>query len=57
MVYPLDWGWHAILRKVWSLTIVGNVFARCTESLVVDHSVLCNVFVRGTESLVVDHSG
>ena len=47
------------VRKVWSLTIVGNVFGVCyiTESLIVDHSVVGNVFIRGTESLVVDHSG
>jgi hypothetical protein len=29
---------HLGVRKVWSLTIVGNVFVRGTESLVVDHS-------------------
>jgi hypothetical protein len=45
------------VRKVWLLTIVGNVFVRGTEILVVDHSVVGNVFVRGTETLVVDNSG
>ena len=59
------------VRKVWSLTIVSNVFVRGTKvwSLTIVGSVFVRVqnvwsltivsivFVRGTENLVVDHSG